>query len=66
MSFLYKEITQWETTTPNHIYIFKDVVGKKTSKTIGYIKENSEEVFWFSKPLNLDLKNRKFIRVCNS
>jgi hypothetical protein len=64
MLHLYKEITQWDTpTAPNHVYIFEDKPGKRLANAIGYIKKGSEEPFWFSKPLALDLKDRKFIQV---
>ena len=45
------------------MYIFEDKPGKRLANAIGYIKKGSEEPFWFSKPLALDLKDRKFIQV---
>ena len=64
MSYLYKEITQWDTPkTPNHVYIFEDKLGKRSARAIGYVKQNSEDAFWFSKPMVLDLKDRKFVQV---
>ena len=67
MTYLYKEITQWDTpTAPNHVYIFEDKPGKRSGKAIGYIKKGTEVPFWFRKPLDIDFKNRNFIRVGNN
>ena len=66
MSFLFKEITNWGFAhNINHVYIFEDKPGKRLANAIGYIKKGSEEPFWFSKPMGLDLRYRQFVRVGN-
>lgn len=67
MLFIYKEITQWDSNKiHNHVYVFEDKPGKRSANALGYIKQGLEEVFWFAKPLSMDLKNRTFIKVGNN
>ena len=67
MAFLFKEITNWDFAhNINHVYIFEDKPGKRSGKAIGYIKKGTEVPFWFRKPLDIDFKNRNFIRVGNN
>ena len=57
----YKEITEWdkaETKVPNHTYLFD---GK--SNALAYVKESGGEIFIFKKPLPIDTRRRKFIKV---
>jgi len=57
----YKEITEWSDTefvVPNHTYLFD---GK--SNILAYAKESNGEVVILHKPLPLDTRRRKFIKV---
>jgi hypothetical protein len=56
----YKEVTQWDSEfpVPNHTYLFD---GK--SNILAYAKESNDEVFVFKKPLPLDNRRRKFVKV---
>ena len=57
----YKEITEWdkaEFKVPSHTYLFD---GK--SNALAYSKESSGEIFIFKKPLAIDTRRRKFIKV---
>jgi hypothetical protein len=57
----YKEVTEWansEFVVPNHVYLFD---GK--SNALAYAKESNGEIFIFKKPLPLDTRRRKFIKV---
>lgn len=52
------ETTKWD--TPNHIYIFD---GKKSTKIVGYIKDGSNEITMFKKPLPFDKRKRTFKEI---
>jgi hypothetical protein len=53
-----REITQWDTPTPNHTYLLEG------STLIAYIKQGESEPFYFSKPIkNFDQRYRKFESV---
>lgn len=57
----YKEVTDWsqsETKVPNHTYLFD---GK--SNILAYAKESNDEVVILHKPLPLDTRRRKFVKV---
>jgi len=57
----YKEITEWdkaEFKVPSHTYLFD---GK--SNALAYAKESNGEIFIFKKPLPIDTRRRKFIKV---
>jgi len=57
----YKEITVWdnpEFRVPQNVYLFD---GK--SNALAYVKESNGEIFIFKKPLPIDTRRRKFIKV---
>lgn len=57
----YKEVTEWDKSefkVPSHIYLFD---GK--SNALAYVKESNGEIFIFKKPLPIDTRRRKFIKV---
>jgi hypothetical protein len=57
----YKEITEWnndEFVVPNHTYLFD---GK--SNILAYAKASNDELVILHKPLPLDTRRRKFVKV---
>jgi hypothetical protein len=57
----YKEVTVWnnpEFRVPQNVYLFD---GK--SNALAYAKESNGEIFIFKKPLAIDTRRRKFIKV---
>ena len=57
----YKEITEWnnpEFRVPQNVYLFD---GK--SNALAYAKESNGEIFIFKKPLPMDTRRRKFVKV---
>ena len=57
----YKEVTEWnnpEFRVPQNVYLFD---GK--SNALAYAKESNGEIFIFKKPLPMDTRRRKFIKV---
>jgi len=57
----YKEVTEWnnpEFRVPQNVYLFD---GK--SNALAYVKESGGEIFIFKKPLPIDTRRRKFIKV---
>jgi hypothetical protein len=57
----YKEVTVWnnpEFRVPQNVYLFD---GK--SNALAYVKESGGEIFIFKKPLPIDTRRRKFIKV---
>lgn len=57
----YKEITEWnesEFVVPNHTYLFD---GK--SNILAYARESDGQVMVFKKPLPMDTRRRKFVKV---
>ena len=57
----YKEITEWdkaEFKVPNHTYLFD---GK--SNILAYAKASNDELVILHKPLPIDTRRRKFIKV---
>lgn len=57
----YKEVTEWDNSefvVPNHTYLFD---GK--SNILAYAKASNDELVILHKPLPLDNRRRKFIKV---
>jgi hypothetical protein len=57
----YKEVTEWDNSefvTPNHTYLFD---GK--SNILAYAKASNDELVILHKPLPIDTRRRKFIKV---
>lgn len=57
----YKEVTEWSDTeykVPNHTYLFD---GK--SNILAYAKESNDELVILHKPLPMDTRRRKFVKV---
>ena len=57
----YKEVTEWnesEYVVPNHTYLFD---GK--SNILAYAKASNDELVILHKPLPIDARRRKFIKV---
>ena len=57
----YKEVTEWnesEFVVPNHTYLFD---GK--SNILAYARESDGQVMVFKKPLPMDTRRRKFVKV---
>jgi hypothetical protein len=57
----YKEITEWDNSefvVPNHTYLFD---GK--SNILAYAKASNDELVILHKPLPVDTRRRKFIKV---
>jgi len=57
----YKEVTVWnnpEFRVPQNVYLFD---GK--SNALAYVKESNGEIFIFKKPLPIDTRRRKFVKV---
>jgi hypothetical protein len=61
MKFLL-ETTDWGDAVPNHTYIMDD--GK--NKAVAYIRAGTKTVFKFKKPIQIDLRGRKFKEVPNT
>jgi hypothetical protein len=60
MKLLQETTSDWNTPTPNHIYIFE-----KTSslKALGYIKSGTNIAVRFSTPMQFDKRRRTFKEV---
>jgi hypothetical protein len=57
----YKEVTEWDNSefvVPNHTYLFD---GK--SNILAYAKASNDELVILHKPLPIDTRRRKFIKV---
>lgn len=57
----YKEVTEWDNSefvVPNHTYLFD---GK--SNILAYAKASNNEVVILHKPLPMDTRRRKFVKV---
>lgn len=58
----YQEITEWDTFTPNHIYLLDD----SKSKMFAYVKAGTKSVFTFKVPIPISTRGRKFKEVKNT
>ena len=56
-----QEVTEWNTTyeVQNHIYYVSD----DKTKAVGYIPQGKRGLVKFSKPMTLDRKGRKFVKL---
>ena len=57
----YKEVTEWDNSefvVPNHVYLFD---GK--SNILAYAKASNDDLVILHKPLPIDTRRRKFIKV---
>jgi hypothetical protein len=57
----YKEVTEWDNSefvVPNHVYLFD---GK--SNILAYAKASNDELVILHKPLPIDTRRRKFVKV---
>jgi len=55
----FQEVTEWADNVPNHIYYLKD----DKSFLVGYIQVGSKKLFKFKKPIQFDIRGRKFVEV---
>ena len=55
----FQEVTEWADNVPNHIYYLKD----DKSFMVGYIKAGTKSLFKFKKPIQIDIRGRKFVEV---
>ncbi len=51
----YQEVTDWD--FPNHTYLLDG------SKMVAYIKKGETAPFYFSKPITIDKRGRKFVEL---
>lgn len=61
---MFRETTVWDKADckiPNHTYILES--GRSGARALGYIKEGTEDVVMFSKPLKFDRRGRTFKEV---
>ena len=63
--YLMKETTNWGTyNVSNGFYVFKDKpTNKRINKAIGYVTPTGSELKWFTVPLDIDFKGRKFEEI---
>jgi len=59
---VFEEITQWDTATPNHVYLMND----SKEKIYAYVRASDRAVFHFDKPIKIDARGRKFREVENT
>lgn len=57
-----REVTQWEDSTPNHVYFLTD----DKSRMLAYVRLGTDNVVVFSKPLGFSASKRKFVPVENT
>ena len=54
-----KEVTQWNDSTPNHIYIFDD-----KDQNVGYIKDGTCQKIMYKSPMKgFSKSRRKFVEI---
>jgi hypothetical protein len=60
-----KETTNWRAyKVANGFYIFKDKpTNKRINKAVGFVTGKGDELKWFTLPLDIDFKGRKFEEV---
>ena len=63
--YLMKETTNWGSyNVGNGFYVFKDKpTNKRINKAIGYVTPTGSELKWFTVPLDIDFKGRKFQEI---
>lgn len=59
MKLLLETTADWNTPTPNNVYIFDD----SDMKIVGYIKAGTVDAIKFSKPMGFDKRRRTFKEV---
>ena len=57
----FEETTEWNSTAPNHTYLLSD----DKSKMYAYVRQGTDIVFKFKKPIRFDTKGRRFVAVKN-
>ena len=57
----FEETTEWKSTAPNHTYLLSD----DKSKMYAYVRQGTDIVFKFKKPIRFDTKGRRFVAVKN-
>lgn len=57
MAEAFLETTVWDGPYPNHTYLLEG------DRAIAYIKVGTKEPFYFSKPIQLDKRGRKFQKL---
>jgi hypothetical protein len=57
----YQEVTEWNASfaVPNHIYYMNDA----QTEAVGYIPVGKDQLIKFSKPMKIDKRGRKFIKL---
>ena len=63
--YLMKETTNWGSyNVSNGFYVFIDKpTNKRINKAIGYVTPTGSELKWFTLPLDIDFKGRKFEEI---
>lgn len=56
MKLLLETTADWNTPTPQHVYVFD----QSDNKAVGYIKEGTKKAIPFSKPMMIDKRHRTF------
>lgn len=56
----YKEITQWNDSTPNHTYLLDG------NKMVAYIKHGTRKPYYFKGNITIDKRGRKFEELKNN
>lgn len=58
----FRETTQWEGSTPNHVYLLSD----DKSKMYAYVPVGTKHVKEFKNPIRFDTRGRKFVAIENT
>jgi hypothetical protein len=53
----YVEVTEWSDSTPNHTYLMS------SDRIFAYIKEGGKKPHYFSAPLTISKRYRKFVKL---